>query len=402
MSDSGAVPVGAEFVVPESWPVQARAQLGLLLERAQATGTDELAVAWCDHVYEWRSGRGAGPIHTMSVTKSVVGLTIGRLVTLGKLSSVDEPVHTFFPEWRQGRKRDITVRMLMEHTSGLQNVPITTVEIQPSSDYVQLALAAELVADPGTMYSYNNKAVNLLAGVVERADGRKLDDFVREELLVPLSITDSEWLRDASGNPHAMSGLALHAMDLAKIGQLVVQGGRWAAGEQLIAGEWFELMDNPGDHERESALMWWHVHDSKLTVTEEHIRALRTVGCEPEIVEFFEQSLGEHASPMDLLVAARKSLGFWQERLPAGVQPFEMRMGRKLAYRAEGDLGQYVYAFRDSGLVVVRLIGESTIEAVVPDFREPPASIEEHLKRLEPFLFADFESIVVDLAEALK
>lgn len=181
MSDAGTLPAGAGFVVPESWPVQARPQLGLLLERAQATGTDELSVAWRGHVYEWRSGRGAGPIQTMSVTKSVVGLVIGRLVTLGELRSVDEPVHAFFPEWRQGRKSDITVRMLMEHTSGLQNVPMTTVEIQPSPDYVQLALAAELVADPGLMYSYNNKAVNLLAGIVERADGRKLEEFAREE-----------------------------------------------------------------------------------------------------------------------------------------------------------------------------------------------------------------------------
>lgn len=381
--------------LPESWPTEARE----LLRQAQAKLTDELAIAWDGRVYEWRSDRGAGPIQTMSVTKSVVGLAIGRLVTLGKLKSIDEPVHTLFPEWQQGRKASITVRMLIEHTSGLQNVPMTTAEIQPSPDYVQLALAAELESEPGSTYSYNNKAVNLLAGIVERADGRKLDDFTHEELFQPLGVDDFEWLRDATGNPHAMSGLALHAKDLVRIGQLVLQAGHWAGG-QLIASDWFEQMDNPGDHERESALMWWHVHDAKLTVTEQHIQALRTADCDPEVVGFFEQNIGEYASPMDFLVAARKALGIWQERLPAGVMPFEMQFGRKLAYRAEGDLGQYVYAFRDSGLTVVRLIRESTIEAAVPDFQKPPASIEEHLQRLEPVLFADFENLVKMLATA--
>jgi len=166
-------------------PPQADARLAALLERARETRTDDLAISWHGVTRSWAFGEGARltqggstrsePIQTMSVTKSVVGLVIGRLVTLGKLASIEEPVHALFPEWRQGRKKLITVRMLLEHTSGLQNVPMTVEEIYPSPDFVQLALAAELEAEPGTAFAYNNKAVNLLAGVVERADGRKLE-----------------------------------------------------------------------------------------------------------------------------------------------------------------------------------------------------------------------------------
>src|SRR5690625_834583 len=291
-------------MVPESWPPSARSQLLELLKRADESLTDELAVAWNGEVHEWRSERSGQPIQTMSVTKSVVGLVVGRLLTLGKLKSIDVPVHTFFAEWRQGRKAGITVRMLMEHTSGLQNVPLTTAEIQPSPDIVQLALAAELSADPGSVYSYNNKAVNLLAGIVERADGRKLVDFAREELLRPLGIADSEWLRDDAGNPHAMSGLALHAVDLVRIGQLLLNRGRWQ-GEQLIAGSGFAAMDNLGDDERESALMWWHVHDAQLTISEEHVEVLRDSDAELSLTGFFESNTGVHPSPMKLFVAAR-------------------------------------------------------------------------------------------------
>lgn len=324
-----------------------------------------------------------------------------RLVTLGKLNSIETPVSALFPEWRQGRKALITVRMLMEHTSGLQNVPITTEEIWPSPDFVQLALAAELVTDPGKAYSYNNKAVNLLAGIVERADGRKLDDFTRMELLRPLGISDGEWMRDASGNPHAMSGLALHAEDLTRVGQLLLQRGRWQ-GSQLIDSAWFDVMDGPGDDKRESALMWWHVQQGNLTVADRHISAMRAAGVDPVIIAFFQRNQGKHASPMDLLVSARKSLGFWQERLPDGVQPFDFQQGRRLGYRAEGDLGQYVYAFNDTGLVISRLIRESTIEAVVPESRNPPASVEEHLERIEPFLFSDFENHAIALSQSLE
>lgn len=153
-------------------------------------------------------------------------------MTLGKLTSIDEPVHAFFPEWRQGRKRDITVRMLMEHTSGLQNVPMTTLEIYPSPDFVQLALCAELDAEPGTTFAYNNKAVNLLAGIVERADDER----------------------------------------------------------------WFDAMDAPARAGSESALMWWHLFDTRIEVTEDHLSALDVGGAGAEVINLFQGLRGEHRS----------------------------------------------------------------------------------------------------------
>ena len=280
--------------MPPELPVAARPHLDALLERARSTLTDELALSWRGERRSWSLGEGNEPIQTMSVTKSVVGLAIGRLVTLGALRSIDEPVHALFPEWRQGRKRLVTVRMLMEHTSGLQNVPMTTEEIYPSPDFVQLALCAELDAEPGERFAYNNKAVNLLAGVVERADGRKLDVFTREELLGPLGIGNAPWLRDPSGNPHAMSGLALHAAGLLALGELLLHRGVWR-GERLIDESWFEAMDASPEGS-ESALLWWHVHDARIEVGREHLEALRTSGAEAEALACFEALRGEHCS----------------------------------------------------------------------------------------------------------
>lgn len=371
-----------------------------------------MAISWHGVTRSWAFGEGARltqggstrsePIQTMSVTKSVVGLVMGRLVTLGKLASIEEPVHSLFPEWRQGRKKLITVRMLLEHTSGLQNVPMTVEEIYPSPDFVQLALAAELAAEPGTAFAYNNKAVNLLAGVVQRADGRKLDDFARQELLRPLGIADSPWLKDDAGNPHAMSGLALHAADLVRLGQLVLNRGEWN-GTRLIDESWFDAMDQGVDDGHESALMWWHFFDTRISVTGDLLAALEHAEAEADVLRTFAELQGEHRSPTHFFMRLNRALGAgWRSRVPAGVTPFEWQAGGRLAYRAEGDLGQYVYAFPGTQLVAARLVRESTIEREVPEFRTPPRSLEEHLARVEPFLFPDFEELLLGLNAALE
>jgi CubicO group peptidase (beta-lactamase class C family) len=159
------------------------------------------------------------------------------LITLGRIESLDTPLYEFFPEWKQGLKQKITLRHVLSHTSGLQNVPDTRVEIYPSPDFVQLALAAELAHPPGTKFEYNNKAVNLLAGIVERVSGKKLDEFMRDEIFTPLGIREFDWMRDRAGNPHVMAGLTLYPLDLAKLGQLVLnRGSGTGTGSSLQAG----------------------------------------------------------------------------------------------------------------------------------------------------------------------
>ncbi|MFD1732797.1 serine hydrolase domain-containing protein [Deinococcus malanensis] len=171
-----------------------------LLDEARKTNSSALVLlndhqVMLDEVFD---GQGDRPIETMSVTKAVLSLLVGRAVTLGLLPGADLPIHELFPEWRQGRKQAITLRHLMTHTSGLQNALNAGEELYPSPDFVQLALCAELDHEPGRRLAYNNKAVNLICGVLERATGMKADDFARAELFGPLGIEDWSWQRDAA------------------------------------------------------------------------------------------------------------------------------------------------------------------------------------------------------------
>ncbi|KTC68569.1 Penicillin-binding protein E [Legionella bozemanae] len=203
-----------------------------------------------------------GSIEAMSVTKSIVSLGIGILYD-AKLISLDDPIFRFYPEWRQGAKKFITVQQLLSHTSGIQAEP-TTKEIYASPDFVQLALAAELSTHPGEVFFYNNKAINLLAGLFKKISGLPMDHFIEITLFNPLGITDFAWMKDSAGNPHGMAGLQIKAEDLLKIGELILNHGIWN-NRRIVSKEWIRLSMNPEplSNRLESGinymcgLLWW-------------------------------------------------------------------------------------------------------------------------------------------------
>jgi len=339
------------------------AALERLLTAARGAHSDALVVLHDGElVGAWHSNGQSEPIEAMSVTKSIVNLAIGRLVTLGALESIDVPVSRFYPEWSTGRKARITIRHILNHTSGIQ-ANRTTEEIYASSDFVRLALDAEITSEPGSRFFYNNKAVNLLAGIVEKAAGKKMDDFLRDDLFARLGITDFGWSRDPAGNPHAMAGLQIHAMDLAKLGQLVLDRGRWQ-GEQLIAESWFDESLRPGSpHEATSGLLWWLVPAyTAVVIDDAKIQEFREAGVDSAFVAAFARLRGRHESLDSFFAAAADVFGEnWRSVVgstlgPLGLEPARIERGPIIGYRAEGYLGQYIVIFPDKRLVAVRMI----------------------------------------------
>jgi CubicO group peptidase (beta-lactamase class C family) len=244
--------------------------LETLRKRAEAAHSDVVVILKDNQVIgEWYFGKPKSKIHLMSCTKSVVNLAIGRLIDAGKIRSLDQPVFEFYPEWQTGSKRQITIRHLLNHTSGLQNIPNATIEIYPSSNIIKLALAAEVSDAPGSRFSYNNKAVNLLAGIIEIASGKRMDLYVRDEILQPLGITDYDWSLDSAGIPYAMAGLELTATDFAKIGQLILQKGRWN-GKRIVSEKWINESFKPGQpYYTLCGLLWWRIPSSERIIMDD-------------------------------------------------------------------------------------------------------------------------------------
>ncbi|HEX8657767.1 MAG TPA: serine hydrolase [Hymenobacter sp.] len=338
--------------------------MATLVQAAEASHSDALVVLKDGKlVGEWYFGKPQGPIEAMSVTKSVVSLAIGALMAEGKIKSIDEPLYAFYPEWKQGRKQAVTLRHLLSHTSGLQNYPRTDVEIYPSPDFVQLALAAELTEEPGKAFAYNNKAVNLLAGVVQKAAGQRLDVYLREGLFKKMGITHFDWTLDQAGNPHGMSGLQVRPTDLAKLGQLMLQQGRWN-GQQLLTPAWVTASKQASQEVYPAyGLLWWLIPASTTyLIDQEQIGRLEAAGVKPEFVAKVRGLQGNYPDQAAYTLALEKSFGKkYQRVLVEHIGHLDFALSKKkhgpiIGYSGRGDLGQYLVVYPSQGLVAVRMV----------------------------------------------
>jgi CubicO group peptidase (beta-lactamase class C family) len=339
---------------------------------------------------EWYFGNPPKKIDAMSATKSVVSLAIGRLITDGTLKSVDQPVCEFYPEWKQGRKQTITIRHLLTHTSGLQNLLRTDKEIDPSPDHVQLALAAELSAEPGMTFLYNNKAVNLLAGIVQKASGKRMDLFLRDTLFTPMGITNVSWVLDDAGNPYGMSGLKILPADFARIGQLVLNRGAWS-GQQLIAESWLDLSMRPGQEQNQTCgLLWWLIPDRAAYVIDDaQIHKLEAKGMRADFVEKVRQLKGRYETHEAYAAALEKVFGpDWRTDLSLASHPelasvlrpssggiSRIECGRTIAWVAAGYLGQYLVIVPSANLVAVRMIARDHAQGEADTYRRFPEMV---------------------------
>lgn len=236
--------------------------LEIIKKRAHETNTDALII-WNNEkiIHEQFSSDAPETYGVMSITKSITSMIFGILMLKKDITTFGTLVYEFFPEWKQGQKQLITLKHLMNHTSGLQDVSDVFQEIVPAPNAVQLALAAELQSSPGHAYFYNNKATNLLSGVIARITDKPLDEYANEHLFKPLHIETFCWQHDAAGNPYVMAGLHMKPYDLLKIGKLILNMGLWN-GQQLIDKKWFDyaftqsqpFIDNLG-------LLWWLLKD---------------------------------------------------------------------------------------------------------------------------------------------
>ena len=197
----------------------------------------------------------AGTLHNVkSVTKGVASLALGIAIDRGLIRSVNEPIFSFFPELADLRSPEKD-RLQLLHVLTM-SLGLKWVEAIPSNegnndeqrmhvapDPCRYVLSLPSVAPPGQEFFYNTGALTLLSAIVRKATGAPLDEFAREALFGPLGITEFEWTR-VRGDSDAGGGLRLRPRDMAKIGQLVLAGGRWN-GRQIVSKAWIDASMTP-------------------------------------------------------------------------------------------------------------------------------------------------------------
>ena len=308
------------------------------------------------------------PIYIASAGKSLASLAIGKLIEQKLLDSIDQPIYTVYPEWKQGDKKKITVRMLLNHTSGLQNNPNASVELEPAPDYqveniIKLALAAELSDRPGAAVNYNNKAVALLGGIVQELSGKPFDQFFIDEFYAPMDITDYCWIKDKSGNPTLHGAFLIKPTDLVKFGELVLNNGKYK-GKRILDENWIkQSLEQSQEFTPIWGLLWWRLPNYEKRIIDDEIWAQ----WEKEGVNaaFLEKILPLKnilfESKEDFFAALKKELGenwsqLLNEHIPSNVGWSSKKYGKDIvAYYANGFRGNFLVVVPESNIVAVRM-----------------------------------------------
>jgi CubicO group peptidase (beta-lactamase class C family) len=224
------------------------AALDDLIRDAAKSDSDALLVLREGKVVAERSfGRGDAARLLPAPTQFVAAFAPALLVEDRKIASFDAPVSTWFADWKDGRKAKATLRHLLTRTSGLDFVPAA--KLRAARDQVALARGLPVADVPGETWSAgDDAAVALVSGIVAKAAGRPMDEFLKERLFAPLSIVKFEWKRDGAGNAPAWEGLAMSARDLARIGRLVAEDGE-AGGAKAVSRASIDALSAPESEE---------------------------------------------------------------------------------------------------------------------------------------------------------
>jgi CubicO group peptidase (beta-lactamase class C family) len=219
--------------------------------------------------YTWDpASRSPDPDSTLwdiaSITKVVATASVAlRLVDRGKLD-LDAPVHRYLPRFTGGLKNQVTVRMLLDHTSGLKSyAPLYRKARHSRQRMVNLLYAQPLVRTPGDSAEYSDLNAMLLGLIVEKVSGVPLDQAARREVFTPLGMSQTLFRPPASlkrrivpsgmwrgrpvpgdvndQNAAAMGGVAGHAgvfstgMDLARYATAWLRAGETPHGHWVQA-----------------------------------------------------------------------------------------------------------------------------------------------------------------------
>jgi CubicO group peptidase (beta-lactamase class C family) len=180
-----------------------------------------------------------------SVTKSVVSALVGVALEQGCLSSVDQKMIEFFPDLadqiRDPRKERITIRHLLQMRAGYpwEESDPALWEGLVSGDYLPLIVHFPLVRDPGTGFDYSNLSSHILAIIVARGCDQDLKSYAEEHLFAPLGAEVGFWRQDWDGYYLGFTEIELTARDMARFGQLYLDGGQFE-GDQIVPADWVD------------------------------------------------------------------------------------------------------------------------------------------------------------------
>ena len=220
----------------------------------------------------WRGFLKDSAANVNSVTKGIMALLTGIAVDKGFIRSTDQKVTEFFPDYtvKRGEKTiyDVTLEHLLTMTAPYKYRSEPWTKVCTSRDWTKAAL--DLLGGRSGItggFRYSTLGIQILSGVIENASGMKCIDLANKYLFVPMDIPEhrihgdsskedqfdflmnkaprgNEWYSDPQDTVTAGWGLTLSACDMAKIGYMLINGGKYRE-KQIVSTEWTARMTSP-------------------------------------------------------------------------------------------------------------------------------------------------------------
>lgn len=203
-----------------------------------------------------------------SCTKSITSLMFGISLDHHKDIDIEQSVFDFFPEYnslKSGGREEIKLKNILTMTAGLEwdDYPA---EMFKTDDCYRYILSKPMVCKPGEKFNYNSGCSVLLGGIINFLEAQNTLDFAEEFLFTPLAITNYIWESHNNGILRCGEGLSLRPRDMAKIGLLVLNDGKWQS-KQIVPKDW--IRESTAPHVQESLFFdygyqWWHHSKNNL------------------------------------------------------------------------------------------------------------------------------------------
>jgi len=203
------------------------------------------------HVYQAGQGqiehrfRADDAVHLWSASKAFTSAAVGMCIGEGRLELTDKLL-AFFPDFAalaSPGSDQITIRDLLQMRCGknFEFLEETDDDVIDATDWAELFFRGQTGSPPGSRFFYANVATYMLGRVVEAVSGATLRQYLMPRLFDPLHILNPSWNSCPRGHTCAAWGLQLTTSNLAKMGRLLLQGGRWD-DRQLIPASYVEAM----------------------------------------------------------------------------------------------------------------------------------------------------------------
>jgi CubicO group peptidase (beta-lactamase class C family) len=199
-------------------------------------------------------------VNVFSVTKSITSTLVGIAQEEGRLQ-IDQTAASYIPRWASTPSERVTVRNLISNNSGrfwsFESDYVTG--LLPALDQTEYAVGLSQQFDPGTVWEYNNSAIQTLEEVLAQATEQDVGSYAQAQLFEPIGAS-ARMNPDPSGNPLVYQGASASCDDMARFGYLALREGRWK-GEQIISKQWLQQATKSST-ELNSAYgyMWWTNH----------------------------------------------------------------------------------------------------------------------------------------------